>query len=109
MALVPQTLMPIVSGYLPASRAMPLDHLARQLLADLPGGLRRQRPRIDRVEIAAGRQHVGHAARRRAAGPGRNVTAVEPGQQIADLVAGLLERRHQPPADEIERLDATFS
>ena len=43
-----------------------VEHLARQLLADAPRGLRRQRARIDGVEVAAGRQHVRHAARRRA-------------------------------------------
>ena len=61
-------------------------HFAGQFLADLPGRLRRQRPRIDRVEVPPRRQHVGHAARRRAARPGRNVTAVERVQQIADFV-----------------------
>ena len=45
-----------------------------------------QRLRVDRVEVAAGGQHVGAAAGQRAAGPGGHVAAVEAGQQVVDLV-----------------------
>ena len=51
--------------------------------ADLPGGRRRDRVRVDGVEVAAGGQDVRHAARRRAARPGRHVLAVEAAQQVA--------------------------
>ena len=62
--------------------AVALEHLAGQLLPDLPGGRRRQGARIDGVEVAARRQDVSHAARRRPARPGRDVAPVQAGQQI---------------------------
>ena len=64
-------------GSAPVSRQVALEQLVGQLLPDLPGGLAGQRARVDGVEVAPGRQHVGHAARRRAARPGRDVAPVE--------------------------------
>src|SRR5581483_11282131 len=78
--------------------------LGGELLADSPGGAAGQGARIDRVEVAPGWQHVGHPARRRPARPGRNVAAIQRPQEIADLVFGTAQVRHQLVADEAEHL-----
>ena len=64
---------------------MALDQQCRRFPAELPGRLGRHRAGVDRIEIAAGRQHLGPAAARRAGGAGRHQTAVEPGEQPGDL------------------------
>src|SRR5947207_9251439 len=52
---------------------------------ELPCRRRRHGAGIDRIEIAPGRQHVGAAAARRAARPGRHEAAVEPGENAMDF------------------------
>ena len=56
--------------------------------ADHRGGARRNGARIDRGEIASGRQHVGAPARRRAGGARRHAASVERRQQRGALAAG---------------------
>ena len=49
---------------------VPLEDPVGQLHADVPGQPRRHRAGVERVEVATGREHVGHAAGRRAARTG---------------------------------------
>ena len=72
-----------------------LKDLAGQLLANLPGGGRRQGARVNRVKVATGGQHVGHAARRRAARSGRNIFTLQATQEIMDFVGRSAQRGHQ--------------
>src|SRR5450830_13185 len=81
---------------------MALQHFACQLLADAPCRLRRHAARIDRIEIAAGRQDMRHAACRRAAWAGRHVTSCETEQEIANLVTGAMQVGQELAAGEIE-------
>ena len=80
-----------------------LDHQFGRAPAQLPGGRRRHRAAVDRVEVPPGRQHLGPAAGRRTTGSGRHAPAVQPGEQARQLVgpAGL-NRRAQPPVDRLE-------
>ena len=82
-------------GILAFFLAEALDSFAGKLLADSPGRLRGQRARIDRIEIAAGRQNVRHAAGRCAGRTGGNIFAFKRIEQVLDLIAGLLELRHK--------------
>ena len=84
-------------------REMPGEHLVRELLADPPRRLRRHRPRIDGIEVPAGRQDVRHPARRRARRPGRHVAPGERVEHVIDFVGHLLQRRHQRAAGEAQR------
>ena len=59
------------------------QHLVGRGLAEIEGGRRRHGARIGGEQVAAGRQHVGAAARRRAGRAGRDVAAVERGKQRA--------------------------
>ena len=63
-----------------------LDEAVGQGRADLPRQPGRDRLGVDGVEVAAGRQHVGGAAARRPARPGRDVAPGQPGEQVGDLV-----------------------
>jgi hypothetical protein len=63
-------------GILAGLALVPADQVVGQALPDLPGRHARQRTRVDRIEIAAGRQHMRHAARRRAARPRRDMAAI---------------------------------
>ena len=56
--------------------------------AEVHRGRRRQRARIGGEKIAAGRQHVAAAARRRTGRTGRNAAAVERGKQCRALSFG---------------------
>jgi hypothetical protein len=82
---------------------MTRDHFARELLADMPGGLRRNGARIDRVKVPACRQDVRHAPRRGAGRTWRHVAPGERVEDVVDLVGDLLERRHQRAAGEPQR------
>ncbi|AJX80936.1 hypothetical protein BG97_3559 [Burkholderia pseudomallei 7894] len=80
-----------------------LDQLLRRFQADRPRRLRRHRARIDRVEVAARRQHVGPAARRRAARPRRHETPFEAAPQLAQFfVAARVEARQHVAHDALE-------
>ena len=57
------------------------QHIIGGGLAEVEGGRRRHGARIGGEQVAAGRQHVGAAARRRARRPGADVAAVECRQQ----------------------------
>ena len=50
-------------------------------VAKFPGRGGGDRPVVDRVEVAAGGQHIEAATRRRAGGPGGDELAVEPGEE----------------------------
>ena len=62
-----------------------LEQQRRRFPAELPGGLGRHGAGVDRIEIAAGRQYLGPAAARRAGGPGRHETPVEPGEKPCEF------------------------
>ena len=59
--------------------------------ADAPGRGRRHAADVERVEVPAGRQDVGGAARGCAAGPRRHETARQRRQDVVDLFMALLE------------------
>ena len=69
IAEVPQATSPTIRGSLRRSRAGGARAARRRARADLPGQLGRQRARIDRVEVAPGRQHVDAPARGAPDGP----------------------------------------
>ena len=82
------------AGTSPVSAQVALDQRLGHRLPGLPGQPGRDRPRVDRVEVAAGRQHVDQPAQRRArrARPAR--TAVERVQACVQLVGGALQPGH---------------
>ena len=80
-----------------------LDDAVGQRRADLPRQPGRDRLRVDGVEVAAGRQHVGGAAARRAARPGRDVASAEPGEQVGDLVTAAPQVGHEASGDPPQR------
>ncbi len=67
---------------------MAAQQLGGGLLGEQHGGARRDRAGIDGIEIAAGGQHVGAAARRRAGGAGAHEFAVERGDERVALGLG---------------------
>ena len=80
-----------------------LDEQGRRFPAELPGRLGRHRAGIDRIEIAAGRQHLGAASARRAGRARQHQAPVEPGEQPGDF--GRAAARHgraQMPLDPVE-------
>jgi hypothetical protein len=71
--------------------------------SELPGRLGRHRARVDREEIAAGRQHLGPAAARRTGRTGGDEPAIEAGQQACDFgAAAARDNRPQMALDPIE-------
>ena len=64
------------------------QHFGRGCLADVECGRRRHGARVGGEEVAAGRQHVLAAARRRAGRAGRHMAAVERGYQRRALGLG---------------------
>ena len=83
-------------------REMAREHLAGELLADPPRRLRRNRPRIDGIEIPAGGQDVRHAARRRTGGARRNVATGQRIEHVVHFVGHQLQRRHERAAGETQ-------
>ncbi len=84
-----------------------LDQRVRQLLPYAPRREARKPARIDRVEVAARRQYVCHAACWRAARSGRYVSAVERVEHVPDLLVRPPQVGHELTADEAQRaLDA---
>ncbi len=77
-------------GVLAGLALVAVDQVVGQALPNLPGRHARQRARVDRVEVAAGRRHMGHAARWSAARPSRDMPAVQRVQQVRDLVVRAL-------------------
>ncbi len=78
------------------------DGFVGELQPDPPGRLRRQRARIDSVEVASRGQNVCHAARGCASRASRHVPAFERIQEMFDLVPGLLKFRNKFVAGEGE-------
>ena len=74
IALVPQTVRPTERGYVAGVGEVAGEQRVGQRRADLPRVARRDRLRVDRVEVAPGRQHVDQPARGRArtGRPGRS-------------------------------------
>ena len=66
------------------------QHLVGGGAAEIEGGRRRHCARVGGEQIAAGRQHVGAATRRRAGRTGGDVAAVEGGDQRVALGSGAL-------------------
>ena len=81
-----------------------LEQRLRQPPARLPRQLRRQRPGIDRIEVAPGRQDVDAAARRAAARPGGDVAAVQRGEHVRELVGRPGQPRDDGLAGEAQRV-----
>jgi len=75
---------------------MTLDHLPRRFQPERPRRLRGNRSRIDRIEVAACRQHVGPPSRGRTARPGRNEPAFEPALEVLEFrwAARIETRKH---------------
>ena len=100
MLAVPHTTRPTVRGQRAGLGHVALDQAVGQGPADVPRQRRGDGLGVDGVEVAPGRQHVGAAPGRRAAGPGRHVAAVEAGQQVGELVGrpaqGGDQRRRDP-------------
>ena len=69
------------------------QHFVGGRAAEIEGGRRRHGARIGGEEIAAGRQHIGAAARRRAGRAGGDVAAVERGKQRRVRSAAALSPR----------------
>ncbi len=80
-----------------------LDQGVGQLAADLPRQRRRERFRIDRVEVATGRQDMGAPSGRRPARPGRDVPAVQGVQDARQLIGRAGQIGHQPAGDPLQR------
>ena len=76
-----------------------LDQPVGQGHADVPRQRRRDGLGVDGVEVAAGGQHVGAAAGGGAAGPGGDVAAGEPGEQVGELVGRAPQGRDQRRRD----------
>ncbi len=82
MALVPHSDSPTDSGHSPVSARWRCQQRVGQRLAGLPRQPARDRLGVDRVEVAAGRQHVDQAAQRRAGRAGRDEAAVQGGDDV---------------------------
>ena len=83
-----------------------LEQRVAERAGHLPRAARRDRLGVDRVEVAAGRQHADEPAGRRAGRPGRHEAAGQAVQQVVELVGGLREARHDLLAGEAQhRLD----
>ena len=81
---------------------VPGDEVLGCGLAGLPRQPRRDRLRVDGVEIAASRKHVHQAAQRRARRSGRDIAAVEGVQHRRDLTRGLTQPRHHLGGPELQ-------
>ena len=80
-----------------------LDQQRRRLPAEMPGGRGRHGARVDREEVAPGRQHVRTAAGRRAARSGLDEPAIERAQHGCDFRGTAVnERRAQAMLDLLE-------
>ena len=83
---------------------MAREHGVGRAASDLARDLGRDAAHVDRVEVAPGRQHARHAARRRARGTGRDEAPVERTQHVRELVRRAREARAHLALEEAQRL-----
>ena len=103
MLAVPQAESATARGHSPVLLDVALDQQRRRPPAEMPGGRGRHGARVDREEVAPGRQHVRTAAGRRAARSGLDEPAIERTQHGSDFRGTAVnERRAQAMVDLLE-------
>ena len=90
------------AGSAPVSARWRRDQRVGQRRADVPRVARRDRLRVDRVEVPPGRQHVDQPAGRRPGRAGRDVAALERAQHVGHLVGGAGEPGHDLGGGELQ-------